>query len=188
MYIMDVEISDATLVGAALKNLVFPTILIVIGGILANHFYPRWQARQSRINAQDARRYELYEDILAQMSLYITNWRRLIEIAEFEVELRREEGSDTSQGDQKVLANRIQELKSRKEQIVLHRGDARDRMLDSIARLKIYASHEACDVLDDFCSWDEEQSKKRLNDLPSISSWRDWESRVIAAIRSSASL
>jgi hypothetical protein len=143
-----------------------PLITIVLGGLFASILFPRWQDAYTRSRAASQHRIDLTEQIASAFTSYITAWRRLIAIAELGAE------RELSQAESDRLNG-----------FVAERNEARDDLLDLCARGQLYFSDGACDSISEFVAWDEDQSTKRLNELPDIEEWRSWEKKILRRLK-----
>lgn len=153
-----------------LRYLLFPMLLLLVGGITAHILYPRWQDSFLRRKALTERRSALGEDIVALMNAYVVSWRRLIEAASF--------GSQTdalSAAEQAAQEKQITTLAGK-------RSDARDALMAALSRFQLYCRAADRSEIDAFITWDESQSQKRLNELPDIKEWRKWEDQLRARV------
>lgn len=144
-----------------------PSLLsIIAGGLFASVLIPRWQARWSKNRAQEDRRVELYETIAEHFSLYITAWRRLIEIATLEAT--------------RPLSEQEAE---RKQAIVAHRTEERDELLRAFSKSSLFFSAESDARIEAFLEWDECNGAKRLDELPEIDEWKRREKEILSSLR-----
>lgn len=144
-----------------------PTIItIVLGGLCASILFPRWQEQYNRAKAMGEHKVALLEDIAVQFTLYIAAWRRLISIAELE--------------QNRDLTPREMD---RKDRYVSQRGEARDALLQGMAKAKIYFSRNSRLRIDDFILWDQMLGTKPLKDLPHLEEWRNWEEKISQCLR-----
>lgn len=157
-----------------LRYLAFPTLIAIVGSLLANIFLPRWQDRYLKRKAREERRLALGEDILALMNIYVTNWRRLIEISQYIVK-RETELSAVNRDDRESIEAAIKMAAERKAGFVAERGKTRDALMNAISRYRMYCDTKATELCNSFMNWDEAQSSKKLAELPGISEWRKWE-------------
>lgn len=160
-----------------LRYLAFPILIALLGALLANILLPRWQDRYLKRKAREERRLEIGENILALMNIYVTNWRRLIEIAKYEVELGERIGAATDESERQRLEEALKAATARKQTFVADRGKTRDALMDAISRYRMYCSEDARVLAREFVAWDEAQSTKSLLELPQIGEWRAWEDR-----------
>lgn len=159
-----------------LRYLAFPTLIAIVGAILANILLPRWQDRYLKRKAREERRLAIGENILALMNIYVTNWRRLIDIAKYEVELH-DRLAKAAEGEKKGIEEALQSALARKQTFVTDRGRTRDGLMDAISRYKMYCPVDSRTLCSEFVVWDEAQSTKGLLELPPIAEWRVWENR-----------
>ena len=143
---------------------------VVIGGLLANILFPRWQQTFQESRKLIEKKFEISEEIARQFIFYHNAWRRLLYISKLEQE------------------NTLSELQmERKQSYVKLRDTSKDSLHSSLAVSKLYFSPDTCTTLDDFCRWDNAQSTKDLDDL-ALTDWELWEIRVIEAIGSGTHL
>lgn len=143
-----------------------PLITILLGGLCASILFPRWQASYTRARAAAQHRLELAESLASAFARYVTAWRRLIDIARLGVE--------------RPLTDTETE---RRNSFVVQRNDARDSLLDLCARSQLYYSDQVAELIASFVAWDTQQASKRLEDLPDIAEWREWEKMVLRALK-----
>lgn len=143
-----------------------PIVTIVVGGLFASVLFPRWQARWSRERAVGERKVALYEGIAENFSLYVTAWRRLIQISGLQ---RQRELSE-----REML---------RKDQYLAQRTDARDALVCEFAKARLYFSAKSRGRIDSFLGWDETNGAKQLEDLPQIAEWKRWEEEIVRCLR-----
>lgn len=143
-----------------------PIVTIFVGGAFASLLVPRWQARWNRDRATEERRIALYEAISEHFSMYVTAWRRLLQIARLERE------------------RNLSELeRARKEDYLRSRTDARDSLICEFAKARIYFSRNSGDAIAKFVHWDEKNGSKNFGDLPDIEEWREWEDLIVENLR-----
>lgn len=169
---------DETLLYTILRYLIFPVVLLVIGGVAANILYPRWQDRYIRRKYLNERKFEIGENILSLMNNYMTMWRRLINISIYEKETITSLNRSRSDKKKAILRAKLEDVSSRKMEIVKSRSNSRDSLMDAICRIKIYIDSDNQIVLDDFTRWDAAQSTKTLDELPDVAEWQSWEERI----------
>lgn len=143
-----------------------PLITIVLGGFFASILFPHWQDTYTRARAIVQRRLDLAENLAAAFAKYITAWRRLIDIAKLGLERPLSED----------------EIRRRND-FVTERNVARDTLLDLCARGQLYFSESACELLAAFLTWDSMQAAKRLDKLPDLIEWREWEARIMRVLK-----
>ncbi len=144
-----------------------PAIFVaVVGGYFAKVVLPIAFENYSYNKKRTEKRIEHAERISALLGCYIIWWRRLIQIAELELERQLEE-----------------EEVHRKLDFVKERNVNKDELYKALSVSTFYFQELCCNTLRDFIDWDETQSNKRLTDLPSISEWRKWESRILLSMR-----
>lgn len=144
-----------------------PAITVIVGGIMASLLFPRWQNRAAQAKAFNDRRFVILEEIADLFPRYVAAWRRLIQISELEKERALSEAEST-----------------RKQTFVAQRNEARDAVCSALSRGRVYFSDESWTTIEEFLSWDEGNSAKRLGELPNIREWRQWESRILVQLKS----
>ncbi len=163
---------DTGFVYAFVRYLIFPLVLLLVGGITAHILYPRWQDSYLRRKALTERRSALGEDIVALMNGYVVSWRRLIEAAAFLAETPKDDASD----------DELEDLHDRVQALAAKRSEARDDLMAALSRFMLYCGRTDRAEINTFMTWDESQSNKRLEELPNIKEWRQWEDRLRARI------
>jgi hypothetical protein len=148
-----------------------PTIAVVVGGVLANRYFPRWQTQIALERSRIERTNEISEEIMAAFSGYISSWRRLISLAEYQRLTLEPVSTD--------LENRI--LENAKE-----RNEKRDALEAVLRKFLIYANEEQRTSITRFLDWDEGLSIKRLEQLPELAEWRRWEKEICGNMRFSS--
>ncbi len=154
------------------RYLIFPLVLLLVGGLTAHILYPRWQDSYLRRKALTERRSALGEDIVALMNGYVVCWRRLLEAASFLSQSHTDEVPDAALQDQQ---DKVQGFAAK-------RSDARDALMSALSRFMLYCDRADRTEIDAFITWDESQSNKRLAELPDIKEWRQWEDRLRARV------
>lgn len=145
-----------------------PTVFtIVFGGLFASIVIPIWQDRFNRSRALVDRKIILAERIAADFQQYITSWRRLIQISEFE----RQKGSLTAAES------------DRKGDFVKQRNDSRDSLFEGFSVLRIHYSPATVDKVEKFIQWDETKTIAELSNLPKISEWSVWKDNILASMK-----
>lgn len=130
-----------------------PTLItILVGGLFASIFFPRWQYYYSRAQSREERKHALAEELSRNMRRYTNCWHRLRAIAELEVARQGTLSEDEA---------------GRKRQYVEARSTSRDALLDTLCSIEIYFSKDVRKVIDEFIIWDEKCSTARLHELPS---------------------
>ncbi|MER2510681.1 hypothetical protein [Amaricoccus sp.] len=140
--------------------------LAVVGGYFAKVVLPIAFEEYSYSKKKTEKRIEHAEKISSIMGCYIICWRRLIQIAELE--------ADRVLDEDEVI---------RKLDFVKERNSSKDELYRALSVSVFYFQEKCCDDLNKFIEWDEEQSAKRLADLPAISEWRKWEARILLGMR-----
>lgn len=146
-----------------------PVITVIIGGALASLLFPRWQNRAAQAKTFNERRFALMEEIADLFPRYIASWRRLMQISTLE-QTRPLDEAETK----------------RKMDFVAQRSEARDALCSALNRGQIYFSEDTWGIIQSFLIWDEGNTAKRLEDLPDVSEWRSWESRILRSSISDA--
>ncbi|MGO7149018.1 hypothetical protein ACCS52_26640 [Rhizobium ruizarguesonis] len=159
------ELNDKSIGFIVLKDWVPTLMTIIIGGIFASIVLPAWQERYLRAKALASRRLEIAENVTRNFQKYITSWKRLITISVLEAESGLNE-----------------EQKQTKMGFVVARNASRDALLESLAVSRLYYPETCSEVVQSFCKWDEDRSIERLDKLPKIDAWRDWERRVLESL------
>lgn len=172
---------DETLIYTIMRYLLFPAIILVIGGIAANILYPRWQDKYLRQKSLNARKFEIGENIFSLVNIYVTTWRRLIEVSSYEKDTYKALNRSRSEERKNELNVKLEDASIRKMEFVKDRGVHRDALMDAVCRFKIYVDIEAQTILDDFVRWDSAQSTKTLEELD-IDKWHAWEDRLRSTI------
>jgi Tfp pilus assembly protein PilE len=148
-----------------------PTIFTVaVGGFLASILFPRWQQSYQLAKQTTEKRLLLAEQVAKFMNRYFVAWRRLIQISTLE----------------RDRALSPEEAK-RKEEFVIDRNQERDALHDHLSACHLYFSENTSAIVSEFCLWDEGNSAKRLAELPPLSEWRNWERRVLTAMKNDLS-
>lgn len=176
------DLPEQSVLYVTLRYLAFPLTLVAAGGFAANILFPRWQDRYLQRKARAERRYEIGEDILALMNVYVSNWRRVIEMASYEEMLRKKFSRCRTQEKRESYEKAIDIAVERKEVFVQQRGETRDKLMDAISRYKLYGSESELKQMQSFASWDEQQSTKILLELPKVEEWREWEKILTEAV------
>lgn len=166
---------DGSFVYSVVRYLVFPLVLLLVGGVTAHILYPRWQDSFLRRKATTERRSMLGEDIVALMNAYVVSWRRLIESASFLAAQPDEPATPTQETERQQKQDQVQSFAEK-------RSEARDLLMSALSRFMLYCRKSDRDQIESFMTWDESQSKKRLNELPDIKEWREWEDDIRATI------
>lgn len=171
---------DESSVGYILLRFWGPALLtIVLGGLFASIIFPRWQDRYIRRKSFEERRLSLREALLVSLDAYITEWRRLIQCAEYEEGLRSDcSGEGLSARERADLEARLDAAHGNTADRARSRSTARDELMRTIALYRGYCDPATGRHLSVFAEWDEAQSRKRLNELPPIAEWRDRESDI----------
>ncbi len=153
-----------------LRYLLFPLVLLLVGGVTAHILYPRWQDSFLRRKALTERRSALGEDIVALMNAYVVSWRRLIEAAAYLAATDKAEPDDKAAQEDQIRT------------LAAKRSTARDALMAALSRFMLYCRSADRTQIDAFIAWDESQSQKRLEQLPDIKEWREWEDRLRARV------
>lgn len=172
------EIEESSVLYLSIKHWIPPLITIIIGGLFASILYPRWQDRFLKRKAREERRLQLSEEILAKITVYIDYWRRVMQLAEHEVNFRSMQQSEKSSKKKRQYSSKIEEIEKAKLEAVSNRRSIRDELMERLNRYKVYCTKQELSSIQEFIIWDEAQSIKTLDELPSIKEWREWESRV----------
>ncbi|MGO8154201.1 hypothetical protein AB9F36_30705 [Rhizobium leguminosarum] len=159
------QLNDKSIAFIALKDWVPSLITIIIGGIFASIILPAWQGRYMRTKALATRRLEIAESVTKNFQKYVTAWKRLMAISVLEEESGLNE-----------------EQKQTKIGFVMARNASRDALLESLAISRLYFPETCSEVVQSFCKWDEDRSIERLDKLPQIAAWREWEQRVLQSL------
>lgn len=138
----------------------------VVGGYFARVILPNALEEYAYSRRRTEKRIEHAEKISSLLGRYIIWWRRLIQITQLEAERILDEDE--------IL---------RKLDFVKERNSSKDDLYAALSVSAFYFHERCCDVLREFIDWDEAQSAKRLTDLPDISEWRKWETRILLSMR-----
>lgn len=137
-------------------DLVAKIIIAIIAGGLS--FGAAWILRGvDRSRAFKDKRIEHAESTITNFSQYIESWKRLITIATLQIE---RELSD--------------EEKERMERYIKARDDSKHFLIAQISTLPLFFDFRVVSEFDKFKKWDNDQSVKRLNELPDIEEWEKW--------------
>jgi len=150
-----------------LTNILPPLISVGVGGILVAYFAPRLQKRFERTKLYDRRKMELSEEIVDSFTLYVSGWRRLINV------LNLQKTRDLSEVEA-----------ARKAGYIVQRDSARDKLIANLHLISLYASPAFRSVADEFNSWDTAQASKRLEELPPVEEWEHWRARIQSGLQS----
>jgi Tfp pilus assembly protein PilE len=159
------SLAERSIAFIILSNWIPPLITIVIGGIFASILLPLWQHKYTQSKALAARRLEIAENVTKNFQKYIVSWKRLMTISALEQE-----------------AGLNDEQRQTKMSFVAVRNANRDALLESLALTKIYFPASCAAVVGSFLKWDEDRSTERLDQLPGITVWREWEQRVLQSL------
>lgn len=146
-------------------------ISVIIGGLFASIIFPRWQDRHIVRKAFVERRQAIIEEVAELLNAYTNIWRRLIQISIHETDLIASD-ADTSA------------VVEKKMQFVARRTEVHDELMACLSRVKIYVNPKQRDEIKEFVAWAESMSTLRLDELPEISAWRDWEDRLLSKLQS----
>ncbi len=107
------------------------------------------------------------EIVTSQFSRYIDKFQRLIQV-------------QRDYRDKKMTKEDAERMA-----IVLNqqRVDARAKLFNALSALRLYYGDNVTDIVVEFQTWDEEQATKRISDLPEITQWRGYQTKILAAMR-----
>ena len=114
----------------------------------------------------EEKKVEIAEKVVQYFGRYIMAWRRLIQISALE---RARTLSDDE--------------KNRKKEFVEDRKEMRDLLNDQLRLCQLYYCSSTCLEIEKFVSWDDEQTTKRLEDLPGIEKWSEYEDLILGRLR-----
>lgn len=104
------------------------------------------------------------------MTAYINVWHRLRSIAELELE-----------------RSLTEEEFERKKGFVASRTEARDTLNDTLCSLEVYFSKETAATVEEFTRWDEDNTVRRVTELPPRSEFTVWRRRLLYKVQSEIS-
>ena len=107
-------------------------------------------------------------EISASFSIYIENWRRLIEFRKF---LDAQSVTPTDEEQKRLFA------------IAAARDAARDRLLAALDATNLFFEVRVSDVAFSFRVWDETQATKDIHQLPEVKEWQLRSRQVLLEIR-----
>ncbi len=184
MFLSDLS-TQTSLAYISLRFLVFPSVLVIVGGFVANVIYPRVQDRYLRKKAFTERKSLIAEDIAAEMNTYITSWRRLVDTANY-AHQRQNELLEESDGNLSPSAEaELDACAERMATFAESRNVCRDKLHSSLSRCRLYCDENEQSIIEDYLRWDEAQVTKSLEDLPTLKDWRLWERKLLAVSQQS---
>lgn len=141
-------------------------ISVGVGGFAVSLIVPRLQHSWQEAKYLLEKRRELAEQIVLSFGAYITGWRRLRVLAS------------------KEMSSGLTEIeKARKEEALGDRRDARDRLFGSLRLARIFFDTKTVQAINEFTSWDEMQTSKKLEELPELQEWRYYERKIFDQIK-----
>lgn len=114
------------------------------------------------------RQVEAANSVVANLSTYVENWRRLIALRRV-FETRNLPPSEEEQKRLFAIADA--------------RNQARDRLFSALDSLSLYYDGRIVETSEEFRKWDELQAIKELADLPEISEWKERARPIIISLR-----
>ena len=108
------------------------------------------------------------DHVASEMSRYIENWRRIVELKKYVAGERRAPSPQE-----------IERLKA----YVAARDAARDNLFSSFDAVHLYFGEHTTAASIQFRVWDEDQSIKMSQELPGIDEWRKRGHKVLSAMR-----
>jgi hypothetical protein len=150
-----------------LKNWSPPIISVLLGGVIVSILVPRWQVRFEKSRLYDRRRLELLESIAGNFPHYVANWRRLMQISHHEFEK-----GQLTEGELELKARFVEE-----------RNNSRDKLFSDLSLASVYFSDTVVDLITRFSEWDQDCTALRLDELPDIGSWQEWEVALIKSMK-----
>ena len=154
-------VPENSVLSILLSDLLPAILTIVLGGLLAAIAFPRLQYRFDVVKQNNQRKRDLSEEIVRGFEKYVSDWRRLITIANYSL-------------DQKL--SKEEEL--RRSKFIESRNESRDGLLGSLRSGKLYFSSKTCCTIEKFLKWDEAQSSLTLERLPPVEEWRKWQEEI----------
>ena len=145
-----------------------PSIITVALGFLTGVYMTREGYLSAEKQLYLKQRVTQGEAVAIHFDEYIENWRRLIQISEYE----KQEGHLDMNGV------------SRKNSYVNARSNARDKLFGALSALELYFGPKVLQEVGEFRKWDDNQTGKRLGELPPLVEWRTHKAKIISAIRS----
>src|SRR4051812_25866706 len=79
-------IANIPILDAIVRSWIPPIASVIVGGLLASVLVPRIQKKFEINKSVSLKKIELAEKIAASFPKYIMNWKRLIQISQFEIE------------------------------------------------------------------------------------------------------
>ncbi|WP_446812186.1 hypothetical protein ACH50O_23190 (plasmid) [Methylomonas sp. 2BW1-5-20] len=139
-----------------------PTLL---AGIIS--FFTAWFLKSiERDKYYKDKRLERADQTISNFSVYIENWKKLISIAKLAKD------RELTENEQKRL-----------ERYISERDAAKHQLSSQLATLSLYFDKDVIDIAKQFRAWDQEQSIKRLDELPDYSEWEGWLNYLSVLLR-----
>lgn len=121
-------------------------------------FFTAWLLKSIERNRYyKDKRVERADQTISNFSVYIENWKKLISISKLATK------RELTENEQKRL-----------ERYISERDTAKHALSSHLATLSLYFDSDVIGVAKHFRDWDQEQSVKRINELPDISEWEEW--------------
>lgn len=106
--------------------------------------------------------------VALEMSRYIENWRRIMQLKKYVAEANRSPSPED-----------MERLKA----YVAERDSARDRLFSSLDAVHLYFGEQTAAAAVQFRVWDEEQAIKTAIELPVIDEWRKRGHSILSSMR-----
>ena len=145
-----------------------PVLITGLIGLVAALLLSILQAQVSNNRFFLERQVATADRVALEMSRYIENWRRILQLKKYVAEANRGPSSQE-----------LERLKS----YVAERDSARDDLFSSLDAVHLYFGKKTVTAAVQFRVWDEEQSIKTAPDLPIISEWRERGLSVLSSMR-----
>lgn len=148
----------------------YTAISAVIGGVVAlggSLMVTKYQLGAEERRTIEQQRVLIWMDTAGNFNSYISNWNRLIVIAEHEEKQGR-------------LNKREEE---RKERYVAERDKPKDALYGTLEKAKLFFGKEVHEQIEQFTAWEKEKvHRKRLNELPPITAWEERKNAILGSM------
>lgn len=142
----------------------FPSIITALLGLIAGLMLSTYNANISDNRYFLEKRTIVADGIAKEFSTYVLNWGRLIQLRK-QFDSKKTEPTD--------------EEKENFKRVVFNRNDSRDRLFALFDSAHLYYGDDTSVMISEYRDWDIKQSTLKIDQLPDIKEWHDWQKNII---------
>lgn len=147
---------------------------LIVGGVLANILFPRWQAKIQRAKDLAQRRRELCEEVIQAFESYISNLSRLYSFSFSTTVEQKSEPQGIPDNDNAF---------SRQQEYVRNRDESKDRLYTAFALSALYFPSSVTSEIEQFKVWNKGWAPELSENKFDLKPLREKEKRIVNLLR-----